>query len=299
MSSSEHIPESEQQQARFAKAVNRQGYAFQNALLRQCVGLNESRKSSWSFEAAEFPVEVNGDGTRIDFVLWADQRPYWLLAECKRVNPALADWLFLRTSYVRRYARTEQIIAEQVAKDASGCCSADGVEIWNPHPHFVGHRGFEVRTEKEGESGSSRDAIEEAAGQVLRGLNGMVNHLTRQPTALGPGRRRILLPVIFTTANLWVSDADLSNSDVRTGRIDPKALNPLKVSYLFYQYHLSPGIKHGVGPSSIIREPFAGGLSLVLARSFIRTVAIVCADGVEDFLTQLPVDRFIPSDIQC
>src|SRR6266567_1778716 len=103
MSNNLHQEQSEQERRkRFAAAINRHGYAFQNAVLKRCHDLFDSGKSRWVFEAAEFPAEVNGNGTRIDFILWTHQTPYWLIAECKRVNPSLGDWIFARTQYVRR-----------------------------------------------------------------------------------------------------------------------------------------------------------------------------------------------------
>ena len=73
----------------FHKNLNRHGYGFHYRVLHEVERLYNERKSYWRFEAAEFPVEVQGHGTRIDFVLSSNSKSIYLLAECKRADPAL------------------------------------------------------------------------------------------------------------------------------------------------------------------------------------------------------------------
>src|SRR4051794_20959958 len=115
----DQIPSEQERRQKFAAAVNRQGYAFQNAVIKRCEELHDAKKSRWVFEAAEFPVEVNGNGTRIDFILWTHNTNYWLLAECKRVNPSMAEWFFAKTPYVRRNGN-ERFVAEYVQETPNG-----------------------------------------------------------------------------------------------------------------------------------------------------------------------------------
>lgn len=101
------------------KVLNRHGYGFHYAVLRNAYELHANGKSRWFFEAAEFPVSVGGFDTRIDFIL-RSQDPsdiYWdcfLIAECKRVDPALSNWCFVRTPYVRRN-HSERVILEKLS----------------------------------------------------------------------------------------------------------------------------------------------------------------------------------------
>jgi hypothetical protein len=69
--------------------------------MRYCDELYRKGASRWLFEVAEFPVNVNGADTRIDFVLhaksaWGHHSTY-LVCECKRPNPALGEWAFMRS----------------------------------------------------------------------------------------------------------------------------------------------------------------------------------------------------------
>ena len=74
------------------KRLDQHGYGFQYALIRHL----REKGLSWYLQATEFPVEVGEKHTRIDFVLKYGSRNVYLVAECKRANPALSNWCFIR-----------------------------------------------------------------------------------------------------------------------------------------------------------------------------------------------------------
>ena len=126
----------------FRAAVDRHGHAFQNAVLRRADYLFGIRHSMWAFSAAEVPCEVRGASTRIDFVLqrndWNGSGPVaYLIAECKRINPALSDWCFARTPYIRRNLSSSRLISDQVLRDSNETLGVDvhafghGREVYN------------------------------------------------------------------------------------------------------------------------------------------------------------------------
>ena len=97
----------------FMKVLNLHGYGFHYSVLKLASELYANGSSKWFFEAAEFPVQVQGLGTRIDFVLQhVDSPSFYLLAECKRVNPALSNWCFARAPFVRRNRSEEAMFLE-------------------------------------------------------------------------------------------------------------------------------------------------------------------------------------------
>lgn len=76
----------------FEKVLNRHGYGFHYSVLREArrlANLNQGN-SVWDFPVYEFPVEVQSNNTRIDFILHNRRRPLYMIAECKRANPSLA-----------------------------------------------------------------------------------------------------------------------------------------------------------------------------------------------------------------
>lgn len=96
----------------------------------------------------------------------------------------------------------------------------------------------------------------------------------------------LFVPVIFTTATLWVTDAKLSDASLETGDIDREKLKPSKRNYLWLQYHVSKGIKHEIEGYRFNKE-YDIYLDKILAEDYIRHVAIVNYAGVEDFLRSL------------
>jgi hypothetical protein len=100
----------------FEHSLNKQGYGFQAAVIRILEDRAQRGLSPWRREASEFPVEVNGAGTRIDIIL-KDGRggnPLYMLAECKRVDPALGRWCFIRTQpHSAQGTRGHSFLSEQ------------------------------------------------------------------------------------------------------------------------------------------------------------------------------------------
>jgi hypothetical protein len=268
----------------FSSAINRHGFPFQNAVLRRAKELFKEGHSTWAFEAAEFPVEVAGAGTRIDFVLSSEN--VWLLAECKRADPSLCDWVFLRAPLVRRNHHERFVVDRVNIREHLGF-STGPISLLSLHSRPFAHRGFEVKTSDKGEGAAGRSAIEEATSQLFRGVNGMINCLQSKPAMVGDGNDCLLLPVLFTTAKLYVSDLDMSQTDLLSGKLNAELLKPQEVPYVYYQYHLSPGIKHPF-PTS----PSAERLASILATEFIRTAVVVSASGIDAFLSKHTPEDF-------
>jgi hypothetical protein len=171
----------------FGKALNTHGHAFQYAVLKHAQELNEQGRSPWVFSVAEFPAEVAGFGTRIDFILSTSgpfNPPFFLLAECKRSNPALSDWCFAKAPYVMRNHTYDQIIFERARLSDNGNIISAANYVSAPDQLGVFHISLEVKSNKKGDSyGNPRGQIEDAVTQVLRGLNGVIEVVARHPKA--------------------------------------------------------------------------------------------------------------------
>src|SRR5437016_2231746 len=102
----------------FEITLNRHGYGFQYSVLKLASELYKQNQSAWFFEVAEFPVEVQQAGTRIDFILRRSNRfvgglPLFMLAECKRANPALSNWCFARAPFTRKGGMVNCLVSER------------------------------------------------------------------------------------------------------------------------------------------------------------------------------------------
>lgn len=262
------------------KVLNLHGYGFQYSALRNSDALYTQGLSPWAFQVAEFPVEVKGYGTRIDFILEKSRAAEYLVVECKRANPRVLNWCFVQAPFVRRNQQGGEVWVEEVRVDERGGDHA-GVHALT-YAGEVYHIGLELKSLEKGDSiRSGRGAIEEAATQVSRGLNGMVEFLARHPEVLGDRRRLRIIPAIFTTARIWTSTIDLGSADRITGDLSVDDLESNEKAWLWYRYHLSPGIKHTI-PADEVR----GELGDLLDLRYARTIAVVGAAGIENFLAQ-------------
>lgn len=271
----------EQVLGEFQQVLNSHGYGFQYSVLNLAKKLREEYKSEWRFEVAEFPVEVQGRGTRIDFVLSYAHGPLYIIAECKRANPALSNWCFVRAPFIRGDSAFRGLVIEQAKLETNQIyTSFKRKDVANYEPY---HIALEVKANKLGDrTGGRPEAIEEAATQVCRGLNGMVETLAKHTQLIRNYRDKEyinLLPVIFTTAQIWASDIDLGSADLLTGEVDLVNAGFSPKEWILYQYHLSPGLKHSsssIGPATSLGE--------IMEREYIRTIPIVSASGIESFL---------------
>jgi len=301
------LQEAQERAHRFAAELNKNGFSFQHRILRLAQDLFESSGKRWWFVASEFPVNVRGRPTHIDLLL-AEGREngrIFLVGECKRVNPAMSSWCFAKAPYVRRNREGEQLFLERVRIDCRTGVSAVGVFADYASKYYY-HIGLPVR-EKHNQGdvggGSDRDAIQKAVDQACLGVNGLIEHwgvsVTLRPD--GDSSTAYLVPVVFTTAKLYVSDIDISKAGLETGEVDPGMVQLEERPWIFFQAHVSPGLRHSYSvqkaPNTSRDDEFLKplleqdasarthlALESILDREFVRTVAIVNAAGAADFL---------------
>lgn len=157
--------------AKFKASLDRHGYGFQYRVLKAAEDLVREDISSIVFEVAEFPVEVQSYGTRVDFILrrtalrrldiqsmLRGKRPLFLVAECKRANPALSDWCFLKAPFTRSGGLLNSIIVDAI-KFGDGRFGASSRTMPLSRDDFY-QIAIEVKSDKDGNpSGNGRGAI--------------------------------------------------------------------------------------------------------------------------------------------
>ncbi len=194
----------------------------------------------------------------------------------------MANWCFAaRPAYQLSALEGSYYIERLRVRD--GQVIADLIEHFGTHPRF--HVGVEVKTGRPGDSAgaSNRDAIESACTQAVTGLNGLVEFLSQRPELWQREKAIGLVPVIFTTANLWVTKAALSGADIETGNIEMEDSEVKQEPWLFYHYHQSPTLKHTLPPEKETSEEPVN-LHDILYRDFVRPIPIVTPSGLEHFL---------------
>jgi hypothetical protein len=268
--------------AGFHKLLNQHGYGFHYAVLREAHRLFQQQLSRWVFVTSEFPVSVRGTDTRIDFVLeHADHSRCYIIAECKRANPAMANWCFARAPYTRQGHSSEGIYVDHLSWSETGEMKV--VEVANlQHTSEVYHLALEAKTGDPGDpAGKGRGEIDGAATQVLRGVNGLIETWAR--AKVGANEHKFLIPVVFTTANLWACDAALAAADLATGNLQPEQVGLLPMPWAAYQFPASESLKHEKGR----RPQLHGHLPDILHHEYVRTVQFVTPAAIGPFLTYM------------
>ena len=275
-----------------AYSLNTHGYSFQYAVLKAGNIYFKNETSPWTFEASEFPVVVNNFSTHIDFILRHSKEPFYFIGECKRANPAVANWCFVKAPYVSRNISTgERIVREVISVDPENKTAQPKICLeWIERSKEIYRLAFEVKSAEKGDATRGRGQVNEATTQVLIGLNGIIsffiNHYKKNKQ-LPFGKyendvfRAAFMPVIFTTANLWVSDVDLSMADTKSGNIDVSSVQLKPTEWLFYQHSQSPNIKHSFGNLGN-----SEGLSDLLYLDYTRTIPIVNSSAIQSFFSQ-------------
>lgn len=270
------------------KYLDRHGFGFQYAVLRTMQDLFETRASPWRLEAAEFPVGTTEKPIHIDFILRASgpssllaelgDPELYMVAECKRADPARANWCFAQVPYTTSNPIKRELYFQGVKRTNNGLLPFTlqklGVESGN-------RLAFELRTNQKGDGTGSGQAINDACTQVLRGMNGLVDEMfSKNLLGLGKATHTSFVPVIFTTATLYTVTGDLSRADLTAGQLpaDWGALE--KVEWLWYTYHQSAALSHHIPPDP--SQPL-NAIGDILRADSARTIAVVGPDGIEPF----------------
>jgi hypothetical protein len=267
------------------KVLNAHGHGFHYAVMRRGEQLFEEKRSRWHVIGAEYPVQVGSTTTHIDFVYsrqHAPSRTTYLIAECKRVNPKLGRWCFATAPYTWFDADSKELVFDQLRSLATRSYGIPNIPLRAQSDRSICHIGKELKTNQHGDDTGSGRAIDEAVAQVLRGTSGFLNLVRGDGVRCfeGPVYHRFI-PVIFTTAELWVTDADLGSADLRNGELG-SGIRARKEDWIWFVHNRSPAI----APNRPSESNGSSDLSALLRQQFARAIAIVSPTGVDDFLSR-------------
>jgi hypothetical protein len=282
-------PSDEVMRSGFENALNRQGFPFQHAVLREGERIRKEGTSPWTIDVEEFPVRIRERETRIDFILKHANAEFYLIAECKRANPGL-DWCFVRAPYLNPQLRPEHVCAERLSYSPTAALSLElalSVEKLIAVDNAF-HISFEKKSGAKGDcqGQEGRGAIETAVTQALRGTSGYLQHFITHRKAMRAGAEvdgtfsRVVLPVVFTTARLLTSTVDLRETDLESGNVQVPFETLNESGWIIYQYHRSLSFRPEL-PRPAVMPP---NMREALFQEFLRSVAIVSPTGIAEFL---------------
>ena len=282
------------------KTINRHGYAFQQAVLRSCDSLiREGPGAAWNIVSAELPASLNGKEIHIDIALQRfrpDASPAFIAAECKRVDPKRGHWCFARSRYGHGFGTARPIVSVFRPDNTNRVFESPWALATESEPYHLGFDlprrdrdhteatgadaagGATTADAKQDGQNASRVALDEAIAQAFRSAGALALMLKEMIARDAP---TMVFPVIFTTAQLFVTDTDISEASLKTG--DVPRVEVREVKWLWYQTNLNASQR----PPFPIDSPFAemGGLGRSIPIRHTRATAIVHADtGIREFL---------------
>jgi hypothetical protein len=273
-------PDGKELTRQLTATLNKHGYAFQHAVIKQAHRQFRSQNSLWMFESIEFPVETQGRVTHIDIVMKQGADVY-LVGECKRVDPSLSLWCFVRAPHTRRDNPRDAVVLELLRQQEGQKLVSQPLKLrWPAEPY---HISLELRKQgvRGDGTGGGRGSINEAIAQALQGASGLADHFHTRDWATLRDRKFLFVPVVFTTAELWTTEADLGQANLESGHVAETDIAAKQVDWLWFNYNLSPHLRHSIPSSRTPRE-----LTDTLLVEATRSVAIVSPSGLQDFLAQ-------------
>jgi len=275
------------------RLLNIHGYSFQYSIAKRAAELE--KEANWYFEGAEIPVETGSEVIHVDLVFYtvnrnpSDGYRHFLIGECKRADPALGDWCFAKTPYTWRggdrvdtHIQFDRMVGDPIESRPF----SDTISLHTDRP--TANLAVEVKTGKKGDGIPSKEksAINGAITQVLRSSSGYMNYLWQArvpPRELNIGRTNTFIPAIFTTANLFLTDVDISSANLTYGILPKGSVEVKEVDWLWFNYNRSARLKHNLS-----RDESKGIMYGVQYRDFTRTIAIVGPKGIDSFLKTHP-----------
>lgn len=279
------------------KTLDVHGFGFHYAVMKRANELREESLTNWHLKGTEFPVSNKNESTHIDFVLMNERLDTFLIAECKRADPAKANWCFVKAPYTwsdeahSQYIQFDKLTLPANSRDKKYFIFRSAMARTTDK---IANLGFEISTGEKGDglSALNKSSINAAVTQVTRSASGFFNYFVKsyEHEINNSEIHYRFIPVIFTTAQLWLTDTDISMADISTGNLPADSIKAQKVDWLWFNYHRSENLS----PDHIL-----GSLNKYISKEyyeFSRTTAIVSSNGIDNFLKSNLANWLLHSD---
>ncbi len=272
-------------------ALNEQGYLFQEACEHALK--NNEKVTGWEVKASEYPVSIQGQDTKVDIVLRSkiqNSPELYALVECKRADPSYVYWLFgapglpfggalcSTLGFECRETRLDRPYqASRLVERLHFEISTNGAESW-----------LEAKEVSSGRTSNPQN-IENAFVQVLKGVGGFAQEQIGQRGKSRELFKSFFVPVVVTTAQLYVAYYENKNIDLSTGKISKAKVSfgskeqpAMEVEWVLLDY----GVGENVAPNPI-PENYHGVDPMELQKHKIRSIFVVNSKSLVLFFSKL------------
>lgn len=220
------------------------------------------KKSRWDIISINYPVEfpphngpLIGEQSTLDIYarLKKETILLTLLIECKKNNPEFIDWVFFPHPNKKRAKHFSGTLIANEKKEGSpknwetvSMLSPMISLEWIPTSDAWETRGNYAEYKGGHKTKTSNAAISQAAHQVVLATKAIFNEELKNSKILSvksadaemPYVHQIFIPVILTTAKLFVCKFEIKEIDQKTGEIPFSKASLEEQPYLLYEYPL-------------------------------------------------------------
>jgi hypothetical protein len=269
--------------------LNEHGFLFQEKCAE--VLQHNGEKTAWVINTTEYPVSIKDRDSRVDIVLRdtsTEEYQIYAVVECKRVNPASGYWLFgkplgtyskpLLINLHAEYSMSRYFINYAQLKLPFDDVATYLIDNWWLE---IGKRGNKRY--------SSPNPIEDAFLQACIGVSGMAQELELQCKKDPQGLSVLFIPVVITSAPLYVAMYDLKDVDLTSGSIEkdkvyfgPRGQEAEKMEWILVDY----GISGRMSPERL-GENVRGISPVELEEYHKRSIFVVNSEYIVKFFARL------------
>lgn len=215
----------------FLEILNQYGAPLKKRVISEIEAVD-----GFTVASEEYAVALGNVKSAVDILAYRKDADRLLVftIECKRALAPYKQWVFFTETATHTYS-----IGRCFRK--TSIMSFGSHRNWLPDIEFCSD-GVEISTNRNRERKVNSEAVYKAASQATTGYLGFLNE--RMPTGaplpeLPDHPLVVVLPLIVTTADLWVCDSDNSSVDLSTGLLTD--LQASKVPWLAYRFPSHPG----------------------------------------------------------
>lgn len=273
------------------------------------------QSSDWTFRSSRYPVEFPPSYTpqvsqtkNSELDLWSICRSSGLtielLVECKKNNPEYTDWIFFPARHPTLASlrtlgyRSSQEVGGHWApyRETVYLVTPPNIAITDDGRETKGN--YQAKWEQSQKNGkqlpkdftkTSNAAITEAAYQIALATQALLHQEGRNQELLAAGKvepmpsyRHVFLPLIVTTANLWICQFPAEKVNSITGEIPFSEVQYKTQPYLLYTYALPPILQFHPGEN---RSEYRSDAKWEELARF--SILVVQSAAFPDLLTQL------------
>lgn len=273
-------------------ALSEQGYLFRQQVLEEIK--NNGEKEGWYLEDEEHPISAGEHETIIDFVLGCSSiKNHSFVFECKRAQRDYISWVFADTLIYRedRKFRLPAILCNVVPGEPKTRASrqetsAITLPFCETDPSYCVDVGLEVHYQKRQGRLSQSKTIFEACNQVMTGVAGLVAYRLEKLKHSPIDGRWCYIPVIVTTAKLYLTKYDAREVSLEAGTIELSKTKTQEVPWVYYDFPTRPSLP--LTPIPYDFQPKGLRELRELKQEFkIKSVIIVTSTNLLNLLRQL------------